>query len=63
MAVESNRRRNRDEKRDTDHRGLSDPMRRRWKAGDDYGEAIRSEPREAPNNGVVRKRRKTQLEE
>jgi hypothetical protein len=43
MAVESNRRRNRDEKRDTDYRGLSDPMRRRWKAGDDCGEAIKSE--------------------
>jgi len=62
-AAASCRCRNREWKKETDCRGVSDPIgrRRHEKPGDDRGNAIRSEPREAANNVVVRLRWKCNL--
>jgi hypothetical protein len=63
-AAESYRCRNRRVKKDGDRRGLSDPTGRRRdeKPGDDRGSAIRSEIAGGTEKGVVRLRRKKQLE-
>lgn len=50
-AAVSLRRRNRNEKRDPDHRGLRTSMRSCRVAGGDREGAIRSEPREVPKTG------------
>jgi hypothetical protein len=50
-AAASFRRRNRKRKKETGRRGLSDPSGRRRETGDDHGDAIRSEDREAPKTG------------